>query len=47
LSGLNEIRIDSVARIATVGAGAITADLQAQAEAQGLFFPPDPSSKKY
>jgi len=47
LSGLNQIRIDPVARIAEVGAGAITAELQAQAEAQGLFFPPDPSSKKY
>jgi len=47
LSGLNRIQIDAVARIATVGAGAITAELQAQAEALGLFFPPDPSSKKY
>ncbi len=47
LSALDSIRIDAVARIATVGAGAITAELQAQAEALGLFFPPDPSSKKY
>lgn len=47
LSGLNMIRIDAVARIATVGAGATTAELQAQAEAVGLFYPPDPSSKKY
>lgn len=47
LSGLDAVRIDAVARIATVGAGAITAELQAQAEACGLFFPPDPSSKKY
>lgn len=47
LSGLNSIAIDAVARIATVGAGAITAELQAQAEVLGLFFPPDPSSKKY
>ena len=46
-SALNSIRIDPVARIAHVGAGAITADLQAQAEALGLFYPPDPSSKKY
>jgi glycolate oxidase len=47
LSGLDSIEIDPVARIATVGAGAITEVLQAQAEAVGLFFPPDPSSKKY
>ncbi|MFO8027539.1 MAG: FAD-linked oxidase C-terminal domain-containing protein [Opitutales bacterium] len=47
LSGLSAIRIDAVSRIATVGAGAITGELQAQAEALGLFFPPDPSSKKY
>jgi glycolate oxidase len=47
LSGLDTIRIDSVARIASVGAGAITAELQSRAEALGLFFPPDPSSKKY
>lgn len=47
LSGLDSIEIDVVGRIATVGAGAVTADLQAQVEALGLFFPPDPSSKKY
>ncbi|MGB0409044.1 MAG: FAD-binding oxidoreductase [Opitutales bacterium] len=47
LSGLNRIQIDPVARIATVGAGAVTARLQSKAEAVGLFFPPDPSSKKY
>jgi len=47
LSGLDQIEIDPVARIATVGAGVVTADLQAQVEALGLFFPPDPSSKKY
>jgi len=47
LTGLNQISIDSVARIATVGAGAVTAELQSQAEVSGLFFPPDPSSKKY
>jgi len=47
LSGLNQIEIDPVARIARVGAGAITAEFQAQAEALGLFYPPDPSSKKY
>jgi glycolate oxidase len=47
LSGLRDISIDRVGRIATVGAGAITAELQAGAEALGLFFPPDPSSKQY
>lgn len=47
LSGLDAVKIDAVARIATVGAGAITTELQAQAEGLGLFFPPDPSSKKY
>ncbi|MEO0508924.1 MAG: FAD-binding oxidoreductase [Verrucomicrobiota bacterium] len=47
LSGLNSIEIDPVARIATVGAGAVTAEFQEQAETVGLFFPPDPSSKKY
>lgn len=47
LSRLCEVTIDPVARIATVGAGVVTADLQAQVEACGLFFPPDPSSKKY
>lgn len=47
LSALNSVKIDAVARIARVGAGAVTADFQAKAEAVGLFFPPDPSSKKY
>ena len=47
LSGLNSWEIDVVGRIATVGAGVVTADLQTQVEAVGLFFPPDPSSKKY
>jgi glycolate oxidase len=47
LSALNSWSIDVVGRIATVGAGAVTADLQAQVEALGLFYPPDPSSKKY
>lgn len=47
LSKLTSIQIDPVARMATVGAGVVTADLQAKVEAKGLFFPPDPSSKKY
>lgn len=47
LADLREMEIDPVARIASVGAGVVTADLQAAVEARGLFFPPDPSSKKY
>ena len=47
VSLLNEIQIDTVSRMVTVGAGAVTADIQAQVEAVGLFYPPDPSSKKY
>lgn len=47
LSALNDIEIDPVARIAGLGPGAVTAVFQEKAEALGLFFPPDPSSKKY
>jgi glycolate oxidase len=47
LSQLNSVKIDAVGRIATVGTGVVTAELQSQVEALGLFFPPDPSSKKY
>ena len=47
LSKLRAISIDPVARMATVGAGVVTAELQSKVEAKGLFFPPDPSSKKY
>jgi len=47
LSGLKDLKVDTVSRMATVGAGVITAELQERVEAVGLFFPPDPSSKKY
>jgi glycolate oxidase len=47
LSDLDQVTIDPVSRIATVGAGVVTAALQEKADAHGLFFPPDPSSKKY
>ncbi len=47
LSGLKDIQIDAVSRMVTAGAGVVTAELQEQVEALGLFFPPDPSSKKY
>ncbi|MEC9228433.1 MAG: FAD-binding protein, partial [Verrucomicrobiota bacterium] len=47
LADLKQIKIDPVGRIATVQAGVVTADMQAAVESFGLFFPPDPSSKKY
>ncbi|MEM8867938.1 MAG: FAD-linked oxidase C-terminal domain-containing protein [Verrucomicrobiota bacterium] len=47
LSGLSSMKIDPVSRIATVGPGVVTAQLQSRVESMGLFYPPDPSSKKY
>ena len=47
LSGLTSLSVDPLERTATAGAGVVTADLQAEAERHGLFYPPDPSSKKY
>jgi glycolate oxidase len=47
LSRWNEIRIDSLARVARVQAGAVTAAIDAAAAKQGLFYPPDPSSLHY
>ena len=47
VSKLNKIEIDPVERIATVGAGAITIDVDKQANKFGLFYAPDPSSHKY
>ena len=47
MSGLDSVEIDVVGRIAKVGVGAVTAEFQSKAESKGLFFPPDPSSKKY
>lgn len=38
------LEIDAVNRVAVVEPGVITADLQKAVEAQGLFYPPDPSS---
>ncbi len=43
LEKFNSIRIDRENRTATVGAGAILADLQKAVEAEGLFYPPDPT----
>ena len=47
LSALDSTEVDVVSRMATVGAGAITANVQAEAKTHGLFYPPDPSSKSY
>ena len=45
LAGMNRIiKIDPADQVAVVEPGVITADLQAAAEAQGLFYPPDPAS---
>ena len=40
------LEIDEVNRTARVEAGIVTADLQAEVEKLGLFYPPDPSSNK-
>ena len=47
LKGWDKIRIDAEIGMAHVGTGALVADIQAAAEAQGWFYPPDPSSKAY
>jgi glycolate oxidase len=47
LSRWNKIKIDSLAGIAHVQAGAVTADIDAAAAKHGLFYPPDPSSLHY
>lgn len=47
VSAINFIEIDSVSRIAHVGAGAITADIDKTSQEFGLFYAPDPSSHKY
>lgn len=43
----NRIVLDAEAGLAQVQAGAKVADIQRAAEAQGWFYPPDPSSKEY
>ncbi|HWA09335.1 MAG TPA: FAD-linked oxidase C-terminal domain-containing protein [Opitutaceae bacterium] len=45
--GWNRIRVDAEAGLAHVQAGAKVADIQQAAEAEGWFYPPDPSSKDY
>jgi glycolate oxidase len=47
LSGLNSISIDQPNMLAICGPGAVVGELQEQADQLGLFYPPDPSSKKF
>ncbi|MFA5057171.1 MAG: FAD-linked oxidase C-terminal domain-containing protein [Opitutaceae bacterium] len=47
LTGLRRVRIDAEAGLAHVQAGATNAAVKAAAEAQGWFYPPDPSSREY
>ncbi len=47
LLGLRRLRIDAEAGLAYVQAGATNAVVRAAAEAEGWFYPPDPSSDKY
>lgn len=47
LTGLRRVRIDAEAGLAHVQAGATNASVRAAAEAEGWFYPPDPSSEKY
>lgn len=48
LTRLNKIKeIDAENMMAWVEAGVVTADLQAEVESMGLFYPPDPSSIKH
>ncbi|KXU34743.1 FAD-linked oxidase [Cephaloticoccus primus] len=44
---LKKIRIDAETGMAHVQVGARTAEVQRAAEAQGWFYPPDPSSKEF
>ena len=47
LSRLNHFEIDEENQLARCGPGVVVADLQAEAAEQDLFYPPDPSSKKF
>ena len=47
MTDLKQIKVDPVSRIVSAQAGVVTADMQTEVEKFGLFFPPDPSSKKY
>ena len=47
LSLLTHFEIDEENQLARCGPGVVVADLQAAAAEQDLFYPPDPSSKKF
>ncbi|MEK9773081.1 MAG: FAD-linked oxidase C-terminal domain-containing protein [Opitutae bacterium] len=47
VSRLNDLEIDEENQLARCGPGVLVADLQAAAAQLGLFYPPDPSSKKF
>ena len=47
LSQLSSIEIDPTNRLAHCGSGVVVGDLQEQVLEKGLFYPPDPSSKKF
>ena len=47
LTGMHRVRIDAETGMAHVQAGATNAAVRAAAEAEGWFYPPDPSSDKY
>ena len=47
LSQLSSIEIDQTNRLAHCGPGVVVGDLQEQVLEKGLFYPPDPSSKKF
>ena len=47
LSELSSLEIDSSNMIAHCGPGVVVGDLQEQVAKVGLFYPPDPSSKKF
>ncbi|EDY81905.1 FAD linked oxidase, C-terminal domain protein [Verrucomicrobiia bacterium DG1235] len=47
LSKMNSVKILKTKSMAVVQPGAIVSDIQAAADSEGLFYPPDPSSLKY
>ena len=47
LTALNSISIDPLSKIATVGTGAVTSDIQNTAKELNLFYPPDPASRDF
>ena len=47
LSNLDDLFLDEKNRLVRCGPGVVVSTLQAEAEKLGLFYPPDPSSKKF